>query len=252
MPQRSLIASLAAALGAGALLLLLIGVGGIHARLLSPFEGFRIAAPGGLLLGILALLLGGLGVLRTRRSTGLAGRSRALQGLATGGLAVAALLGPALGSGGAPPIHDVTTSIEDPPVFSAAVRDAPGRVNGVLYPDGGETVPPQQREAFPDLETLELAAAPDQVFDRARQAADSLGWTITSADRGSGVIEAHDVTPVFRFVDDVVIRIRPGPGGSLVDVRSNSRVGGGDLGANAARIRALRDLLRASPRGGAA
>jgi uncharacterized protein (DUF1499 family) len=50
-------------------------------------------------------------------------------------------------------------------------------------------------------------------------------------------IEAH--TFLFRFVDDVVVRLRRVPEGEdvLADVRSRSRVGRGDLGANARRIR---------------
>ena len=44
------------------------------------------------------------------------------------------------------------------------------------------------------------------------------------------------MTRLFRFVDDVAIRVRPRGAGSVVDLRSNSRVGGGDLGANAERI----------------
>ena len=48
---------------------------------------------------------------------------------------------------------------------------------------------------------------------------------------------------LFRFVDDIVVRIRTAPGGSIVDVRSTSRVGESDLGANAARIRAFREHL---------
>ena len=59
------------------------------------------------------------------------------------------------------------------------------------------------------------------------------------------MVEAYDVTAVFQFVDDVVIRVRPAGDGSVVDLRSNSRVGGGDLGANAARIRAFREKLSA-------
>jgi uncharacterized protein (DUF1499 family) len=51
------------------------------------------------------------------------------------------------------------------------------------------------------------------------------------------------VTRIFRFVDDIVVRVRPSNGGSIVDVRSKSRDGRGDMGANAARIRAFRDKL---------
>ena len=50
---------------------------------------------------------------------------------------------------------------------------------------------------------------------------------------------------LFHFQDDIVVRVRPGAdGGSLVDMRSKSRVGQGDMGANAARIRQFMVALR--------
>lgn len=39
------------------------------------------------------------------------------------------------------------------------------------------------------------------------------------------------------FIDDIVIRIRPDGNGSLLDIRSVSRVGLSDVGTNAGRIR---------------
>jgi len=50
-----------------------------------------------------------------------------------------------------------------------------------------------------------------------------------------------DTTFWFSFKDDVLIRLRPADGGSRVDVRSLSRVGGGDVGTNPKRIRAYLD-----------
>jgi Protein of unknown function (DUF1499) len=41
------------------------------------------------------------------------------------------------------------------------------------------------------------------------------------------------------FRDDVVVRVRQIQGGSRVDVRSSSRYGQFDFGANAARVRSL-------------
>ena len=50
------------------------------------------------------------------------------------------------------------------------------------------------------------------------------------------MIEATDTTFWFGFKDDVAIRVRPDDGGSVIDVRSVSRVGRSDLGTNARRI----------------
>ena len=71
----------------------------------------------------------------------------------------------------------------------------------------------------------------------------ALGFQVHALDLDAGRIEASDSTWIFGFVDDVVVRVRPAPGGSRLDIRSKSRDGKGDLGANAARIRRLRDAL---------
>jgi uncharacterized protein (DUF1499 family) len=86
---------------------------------------------------------------------------------------------------------------------------------------------------------------PAQAFEKAKSAAESLGWHITLADPARGTIEARDTSKLFRFVDDVAIRVRPGSnGGSVVDIRSKSRDGKGDLGVNANRIRTFTATVR--------
>jgi uncharacterized protein (DUF1499 family) len=65
-----------------------------------------------------------------------------------------------------------------------------------------------------------------------------MGWEIVAADAAAGRIEATDTTFWFGFKDDVVIRVEADGAGSRIDVRSVSRVGVGDVGANARRIRA--------------
>lgn len=143
-----------------------------------------------------------------------------------------------------PPIHDVTTDPEDPPVFVAVVARRSGARNPVEY--GGPTVAAQQRRAFPDLVPLDLAAPPERVLPAAEAAARGLGWEIVAAVPAEGRLEATATTPWFGFKDDVVVRVRGRGPGSRVDVRSLSRVGVGDLGVNAARVRAFLDRLRAS------
>ena len=103
-----------------------------------------------------------------------------------------------------------------------------------------------QRRAYPDIQPVLLTSSPDEAFDYSVTAIESLGWELVDADRDAGRVEATDTTFWFGFKDDVVIRIRPSDGGSRVDLRSVSRVGGGDLGANAARIRAFAQRLAAN------
>ena len=94
-------------------------------------------------------------------------------------------------------------------------------------------------DAYPELSGLESSLAPSAAFDRALVVVRELEWEIYHEDRGAGIIEAVDTTSFMAFKDDVVIRIRPLPGGSLLDLRSVSRVGKGDIGANAKRINAF-------------
>ena len=245
MASRSTVATLSLVLGGLGLAAVVVGIGGTQLGLLAPLAGFFLAILLTAVSGLGAVIAGLVGLVRTRAASGRAGRERAWGGIGLGALLVAGIVSALAlsGSGGAAAIHDVTTNVDDPPEFSDAVRNVPGRQNGVDYPDGGETVPDQQRIAYPDLDPIELDLSPSQALERAQRVAEGLGWTVTAVDRERGLVEAFDVTRFFRFVDDVVIRVRPRGAASVVDLRSNSRVGGGDLGANARRIRAFRDRL---------
>lgn len=135
-----------------------------------------------------------------------------------------------------PPIHDITTDTRDPPVFTAAEQlRGPGA--NTLEIDV-QTIALQQ-QAYPDLQTILSDMSIDEVFDRALQVAKDMGWDIYLQDRNAGVIEAVDTTAIMTFKDDVVIRVRSNAQGTLLDLRSVSRVGIGDIGANAQRIRAF-------------
>ena len=133
-----------------------------------------------------------------------------------------------------PYIHDLTTDTVNPPVFVdvAPLRaDAP---NPVEY--GGDEIAAKQRAGYPDLGPLRVSKAPEAVFEPAVAAAEAMGWEIVATEPAEGRIEATETTFWFGFKDDVVIRIRPDGSGSIIDMRSKSRVGGSDIGANAARI----------------
>ena len=75
---------------------------------------------------------------------------------------------------------------------------------------------------------------------------DGTVWFFTDArSEKVGELEATSTSRLFRFVDDVVVRVRSDGAGSRVDVRSKSRDGKGDFGVNAERIRAFRARLNA-------
>ncbi len=145
---------------------------------------------------------------------------------------------------GLPPIHDITTDTQDPPAFVAVLPLRAGAPNSAEY--GGDSVAAQQRRAYPDLAPLRLDGPPAAAFARAAAAARAMGWQVVAADSAAGRVEATATTRWFGFKDDVVVRVRPDGAGSRVDVRSVSRVGRGDVGANAARIRAYLARVRAA------
>ncbi len=142
-----------------------------------------------------------------------------------------------------PPIHDITTDMADPPAFVAILPLRASATNAAVY--AGDSVAALQRAAYPEVQPLMLPVPPLAAFDRAVAAAKAMGWEIVAGDSPSGRLEATATTTWFGFKDDVVVRIRSANGGSRVDVRSVSRVGRSDVGANAARIvRYLDELSR--------
>lgn len=146
---------------------------------------------------------------------------------------------------GPPPepfMNDITTDLENPPAFSAVIPLRPENSNPIEH--GGPEMAANQRQAHPEIEPVISTLAPAAAFDRALEVAESLGWDIVAQDRNTGVIEAVDTTPFFRFKDDVVVRVQADGQGSRVDLRSHSRIGLTDLGKNAARIM---EFVRAYP-----
>ncbi|HEY4999301.1 MAG TPA: DUF1499 domain-containing protein [Usitatibacter sp.] len=134
-----------------------------------------------------------------------------------------------------PPIHDITTDTFDPPQFLALTAIRATSPNGAKY--GGMDVAAQQQKGYPDIKSAILKDPPGKAMQRAIDAARACGWEVISSDAPSGRIEATDTTLWFGFKDDIVVRVRPDGAGSRVDVRSVSRVGQSDLGANAKRVR---------------
>ena len=93
--------------------------------------------------------------------------------------------------------------------------------------------------AYPDVRPLDLPLAPPAAWAAALEAAAGMPrWRIVDADPAGGTLRAEATTALLRFVDDVWIEVAPRAGGSRIAVRSASRIGVTDLGANARRIRA--------------
>ena len=154
-----------------------------------------------------------------------------------------------------PAIYDVTTDPIDPPRFEAIARLRPRDANPVTY--AGLYTAEQQRAAYSDIEPDLTNSSPQEAYDAALKVITKRKWHIVDARPPQpaapreGRIEAVARTPILGFRDDVVVRVRATTDGARIDVRSASRYGRHDLGANAARVRALiddvDDMLAAGP-----
>ena len=140
-----------------------------------------------------------------------------------------------------PPIHDITTDWVNPPEFVAA-KDVRGPDDNSLNYAGAE-VSRQQRQAYPEVKPLMLEADADAVFVAVTELVNELGWSVLRSDAVAGEIEAVDQTLILGFKDDVIVRVSVIEEGSQVDMRSVSRVGRSDLGANSKRIQQFMSLL---------
>jgi uncharacterized protein (DUF1499 family) len=135
-----------------------------------------------------------------------------------------------------PPIHDITTDFTNPPelIASRMLRDTTQRMNTWIYQ--GDSIARQQRAAYPDIKPVMLAMTPDEAYQAVLRTAQAMGWEILATDPAARRVEALDETKWYGFKDDVVLRVTPASGIARVDIRSVSRIGGSDVGMNAARI----------------
>lgn len=138
-----------------------------------------------------------------------------------------------------PPIHDITTDMQNPPFFKALAAAREKAPNEVDYP-GAETAR-QQQAGYPQLKPITLNIPLAKAMDIAKTTAQKRGWEIAATT--DNTIEATATTRWFGFKDDVVIRMTDMGSGVQVDMRSASRVGKSDVGTNAERIQVfLEDL----------
>ena len=190
-----------------------------------------------LTLAFLALLLAGsAGVVIWR--TGRHGAGRAALGCI---LSLALLAYPAYLAAIAlslPMIADVTTDFASPPAFmiSAKARAARAGQTPPAWDPANESL---QQDAYPKVQPILVDLEPLQAYQLVLRVAKDLGWTIVDSNppnlRVDGVaqIEAMARSPVFGFADDIAVRVRPLASQTRIDLRSVSRVGRQDFGANA-------------------
>tara|TARA_B110000438_G_scaffold45845_1_gene45978 strand:- start:2361 stop:3104 length:744 start_codon:yes stop_codon:yes gene_type:complete len=157
------------------------------------------------------------------------------------GLVPVGIIGPQMAAAGdVPPIHDITTDTANPPAFIAIVplrENAPnGYEYGVTEAWPAEKLGATTMEAYPHLKSVESDLSVADAVDRTEDALRAMGLEIVAVDKEAGLVEATATTFWFGFKDDMVVRIVGNGEGSRIDLRSMSRVGQSDVGANAARI----------------
>jgi uncharacterized protein (DUF1499 family) len=201
-----------------------------HLQALTSLQGFAVYALGGL-LGMITLVLALIGLFRD-------GFGAARTGLAIGSLLTAIFVMTASAGRNVPRINDMTTDVDNPPRFVHAGQIDANRGRDMAYP--GADFAAQQRAGYPNLKPLQLSTSPDEVFKRVETTArQHSNWELTHIDPAARTLEGVATTNLFRFQDDFIVEVRAQDAGSVVQMRSKSRDGRGDLGANAARIEAF-------------
>lgn len=235
-PPGALVGRLALLVGVAALACAVAGSIAANRDILSPFLGFRLFALG-LPLGLVGVFVGVAAMFRSRDGRNPRARRRALTGLTFSTVTLSAVVGLALPSAGFPLINDITTDTSNPPQFVEAVTFDANSGRDMAY---DPSFAAQQKAAYPSLAPKRVDMPSVVAMEKVRTALEAMPNTeITQIDVDGGRIEAISVSRWFRFVDDVVVRVVDDGNGSVVDVRSKSRDGKGDLGANARRIELL-------------
>lgn len=222
----------------------LIAIVIVRAGLLEAMPGI-VTFAGALAFAAIGILLALLSLIPIWRQ-GLSGIGHSVAAIAIGGALLAYPAYLAYQAYRLPPIADITTDFLDPPTFDAIRRLRSRDTNPVQY--AGLYAAEQQREAYPEISTLELKVSPKTAYDHALALVNKRRWLVMDArepiaGRRDGRIEAVARTPVMGFREDIVIRVRGADDESRVDMRSSSRYGFHDIGSNAARIRGFLDSV---------
>ncbi len=202
------------------------------------FRSAVYAVLAGVGLSVLALLLAFAGFV-VIWNEGLRGLGRVIGAAALALLLIAPTATVAALSVGLPPLHDITTDVEDPPAFLALGTLRSRAANDLAYDRAGAAA--EQADAYPGIKPMTFDVPPDDIYKTLLALVTRHKWLVVDAvpPRGGqreGRIEAVARALPFGLRDDVVIRIRRTAEGTKVDMRSVSRNSDRDFGSNARRI----------------
>ena len=157
-----------------------------------------------------------------------------------------------------PPVHDVATDWTQPIALSPALLRERGPD---AYPVEDDPIVPASSGAYmnrrvaevngetcPGARPVPLTVTPDQAYARAKAAILAEGLDLFSDTPATGRLEATGANLWLGLKDDVAVRVTASGTGSRVDVRSISRGGLADYGANCNRVTDLVRLISGQPR----
>ena len=143
-----------------------------------------------------------------------------------------------------PTFADASTNLENPPGFVLLAEERKTTAGNSLLFSVNEAAAAQLKY-FPKLQSITIPHSVAEVNQKTRQILLDMGLSLATSEGSSERIEATDTSFWFGFKDDVVIVFKALPDGSThVDVRSVSRVGKLDGGANAKRVQAILAALQ--------
>jgi len=146
-----------------------------------------------------------------------------------------------------PVLNDISTDLDDPPVFSRSRAALTARSNQM--PDNLAMAERRaQKQAYPNVQPILLDLDADEAYKAVLKVAAAKRWKIVEQTppggrSGLGHVDAVARGLVLGLPDDITIRIAPQAGQTRVDVRAVSRIGRHDFGENARRIEKFADAL---------
>ena len=199
----------------------------------------------GFIIGVIALLMTFL--MPSRH----AGRVRAVIGTVLALIVAVPILRIVRSTSQYPPINDITTDPKNPPSFVHA-QTLPGNQGRDMNYKPEMASIQADAAAYRNLAPLKLPGSADDVYKRVEIIAGEFpGWEVTYRDPAHHTVEGVATSTIFQFKDDFVIQVQPAADSSdsLVEMRSKSRDGKGDLGVNYNRIESFFKALQGPPRG---
>lgn len=139
------------------------------------------------------------------------------------------------------PVNDITTTPEMAPIYMEIAKLDANKGRDMKY---DMSLRETQRKLYPDLDPLRRGEEAAKTYEKIKALAQKQeGWQVVNSDEANFRLEITATTSLLKFTDDVVIEVRPEPDGSTVHMRSKSRLGKSDLGANYKRIQKFLSLL---------